>query len=224
MKNLAKILVMLITSITIAQDDIEKTIGEFSSLKVYDLIEVTMIQSDQDKVVISGKNADDVSVVNKNGKLKIKMKLKEILDGDDTNVTLYYTKVDLIDVNEGAKVFIKNSIKQFEIDFKAQEGGRIESNVDVTYLNIRAVTGAVIQVNGTSKHQEISLYTGGVYQGEDCKTEDTKVAIRAAGEAHVNATGEVEVKIRAGGDVYIYGNPRLVDESRVFGGRIKRVN
>ena len=221
MKNLAKILVMLITSITIAQDDIEKTIGEFSSLKVYDLIEVTMIQSDQDKVVISGKNADDVSVVNKNGKLKIKMKLKEIFDGDDTNVTLYYTKVDLIDVNEGAKVFIKNSIKQFEIDFKAQEGGRIESNVDVTYLNIRAVTGAVIQVNGTSKHQEISLYTGGVYQGEDCKTEDTKVAIRAAGEAHVNATGEVEVKIRAGGDVYIYGNPKDIERDKVFGGKIK---
>ena len=224
MKNLAKILVMLITSITIAQDDIEKTIGEFSTLKVYDLIEVAMIQSDEDKVVISGKNTEDVSVVNKNGKLKIKMKLKEIFDGDDTKVTLYYTKIDLIDVNEGAKVWLKNTIKQFEIDFKAQEGGRIESDVDVTYLNIRAVTGGVIQVNGSSKHQDVSLYTGGIYQGEDCKTEDTKIAIRAAGEAHVNASEEVNIKIRAGGDVYIYGNPRVVDESRVFGGRIKRVN
>ena len=50
------------------------------------------------------------------------------------------------------------------------------------------------------------------------------MAIRAAGEAYVNASGKVDVKIRAGGDVYIYGNPRLVDESRVFGGRIKRMN
>ncbi len=224
MKNLAKLIIMLFTSIIIAQDDIEKTIGEFSTVKVYDLIQVTMIQSNENKVVISGKNAQDVSIVNKNGKLKIKMNLEEILDGNDTKVTLYYTKVDVVDANEGAKVLVKNSIKQFEIDFKAQEGGKIESEVDVTYLNIRAVTGGVVKVKGTSKHQDVSLYTGGMYQGEDCKTQDTKVAIRAVGEAHVSASEEVDIKIRAGGDVYIYGNPRVVDESRVFGGRIKRVN
>lgn len=224
MKNLVKLVVILITNFAIAQNTIQKTIGEFSSLKAYDLITITMIQSDENKVVISGKNADAVSVVNKNGKLKIKMNLEEIFDGDDTEVILHYTKVDLIDVNEGAKVFIKEPIKQFEIDFKAQEGGRITATIETTYLNIRAVTGSVIKVNGSSKHQDISLYTGGVYKGEDCKTEDTKVAIRAAGEAYVNASGKVEVKIRAGGDVYIYGKPRLVDESRVFGGRIKLMN
>ena len=33
----------------------------------------------------------------------------------------------------------------------------------------------------------------------------------------------VDVRIKAGGDVFIYGKPKQVDESRVLGGRIKRM-
>jgi hypothetical protein len=224
MKHILTLLAIFITSLTFSQDKIEKTVGEFSTLKVYDLIEVTMIQSDEDKLVITGKNTEDVVVVNRNGKLKIKMKLKEIFDGNNTNVTLYFTKIDVIDANEGAKISVIKTLKQFEVDLKTQEGGKISIDSDVTYLNIRAVTGGVIEVIGKAKNQDISLYTGGIYKGENCITQNANIAIRVAGEAYVNATEKVAIKIRAGGDVYIYGNPRVIDESRVFGGRIKRID
>ena len=34
----------------------------------------------------------------------------------------------------------------------------------------------------------------------------------------------LDIKIRAGGDVYIYGDPKKVNESKALGGRIKRMN
>jgi len=184
---------------------------------------VKMIKSDSDRLVITGKNKEDVNIVNKNGTLKIKMNLEEIFDGNNTTVTLYYIKIDVIDANEGAYITVDNTIEQFEIDLQSQEGATIKADLKVTYANIRAVTGGVVETSGISKNQDVMLYTGGVYKGENCTTENTDVAIRAAGEAHINATERVDIKIRAGGDVYIYGNPKKVDESRVLGGRIKHM-
>jgi len=212
------------TITSFAQKPVEKTIGEFTELKVYDLIEVEMIKSNENKVIISGKNSQDVLVNNKNGKLKIKMNLESIFNGDDTKVELYYTNVDVIDGNEGSKIHSKDVIKQFELDLKTQEGATIKVPCNVKYLNIKAVTGGIIDVSGNTDKQDITLLTGGVYNGENNITENTKVSINAAGEAYINATKQVDINIRAGGDVFIYGNPETVNESKVFGGRVKRMD
>jgi Putative auto-transporter adhesin, head GIN domain len=224
MKNTLTLFAILLASVVTGQNTIEKTIGEFQKLKVYDLIEVQLVKSKENKVVISGHNADDVVVINKNGKLKIRMKLEESFDGKNTTVTLYYTSIDVLDANEGAIITSKNKIKQFEIELKAQEGAKINVNLKVQIANIKSVSGGVIETAGKALKQEISINTGGVYKGKDLKTETTKILISAAGEADVNASELVDVRIRAGGDVYIYGNPKTVNKSRVIGGRIKRMN
>jgi hypothetical protein len=92
-----------------------------------------------------------------------------------------------------------------------------------TYANIRAVTGGVVNVSGSSKNQDISIYTGGEFNGEEFVTENTEISINAAGEAYINATESVDVRIKAGGNVYIYGKPKQVDESTILGGVIKRM-
>ena len=74
-----------------------------------------------------------------------------------------------------------------------------------------------------SKNQDISIYTGGVFNGKDFITENTDVSINAAGEAYIHATELAEVRVRAGGDVFIYGNPKKIDQKRVLGGRIKQM-
>ena len=223
MKNIILVLAFSLSFIGNTQDTIEKTVGEFTTVKVYDLINLKIIKSDENKVVVSGKNRKDVEVLNKNGKLKIRMNLEESYDGNDTVVILHYTSVDVIDANEGANVEVKEPIEQYEIDLKTQEGAEITVVLKTTYANFRAVTGGTINVTGFSKNQDISIYTGGVFNGEDFVTEQTEVSINAAGEAYINATEYADVSIKAGGDVFIYGKPKQVDRSRVLGGRIKRM-
>lgn len=223
MKSIFLSLTLLIIGFVSAQDTVEKTVGEFNTVKVYDLIKVKMIKSDVNKVVITGKNRNDVEVLNKNGKLKIRMNLEEIYTGSDTVVVLHYTSVDVIDANEGAKIEVADVIEQFEIDLKVQEGGEITAQLKTKYANLRAVTGGIIKTTGTSKNQDVSIYTGGIYNAKNMVTEKTEVSINAAGEAYVNAVELAVIRVRAGGDVYIYGNPQKIDESRVFGGRIKRM-
>ena len=224
MKTLVKILVLCITTTLFANNEIDKEIGEFKTLKVYDLIEVELVKDNVNKVEITGRNAEDVVIVNKNGLLKIKMSLNEIFDGNNIKIKLHYTAVDVIDVNEGSKVFSNDTIEQFEIDLRAQEGASIKIPLKVSYANIKANSGGMVEATGTSTSQKVSLYTGGIYNGENLQTTKTDVAIKAAGEAHVTATDEVDVNIRAGGDVYIHGKPKNVTENKAFGGRVKYVD
>jgi len=223
MKQYFSIVLLAFISLATAQQPIEKTVGEFSEVKAFDLINVTMIKSDENKVIISGKNKRDVQVVNKNGKLKIRMGIEEIYDGNDTDVTLYYTSVDVLDANEGAKIAVEDVLDQFEVKLKAQEGGEITAELKSTFADVRAVTGGIINLSGASQKQNVSIYTGGVLNAEDFKTKSTKINVNAGGDASINATELVEVKVRAGGDVYIYGNPKEIDEKRVLGGRVKRM-
>jgi len=224
MKRVFTILTILVATVAISQNtDIEKTIGEFTELKVYDLIEVALVKSDENKVVISGKNTEDLVVINKNGKLKIRMILEKSFDGKNTTVTLFYTNLDILDANEGAVISSEDTIKQYELDLKTQEGGKISINLDVKILNIKAISGGTITTNGTANSQTVTLNTGGVYEGKNLQTENTTVNIKAAGDAEVRASDLVDIKIRAGGDVFVYGDPKTIKENRVFGGRVKRM-
>ncbi|WP_067145532.1 head GIN domain-containing protein [Pseudotamlana agarivorans] len=214
----------LISSTLFAQEKVEKSVGEFTELKIYDLIQMELVQASENKIVITGENSNNVVINNKNGKLKIKMNIEKIFNGNSTKVTLYYKHIDIIDVNEGAQVTSNDVIKQFEIDLRAQEGGTISVPVEVKHTLVKAVTGGVITVKGNSKDQKIDINTGGIFKGEELITEDTDVSIKAAGEAHVNATEEVNAKIRAGGNVYIYGKPEVINENTALGGTVKRMN
>lgn len=206
-----------------AQESIEKNIGEFSTVKVYDLIHLKMIKSKENKVVVSGRNRNDVEVVNKNGQLKIRMNFQKIFDGNDTVVILYYNAVDVIDANEGSKVTVKDVLDQYEVDLRVQEGAEITAALKTTYSNFKAVTGGIINVTGSSNQQNITIYTGGFFNGKDFITKTSETSINAGGEAYIHTTESANVKIKAGGSVYIYGKPKQIEESTVLGGSIKRM-
>ena len=225
MKNLFSFLILFASVNLFAQESNEITLGDFSTLKVFDLIEVKMITSDENKAVVSGEHAEEVQFVNKNGKLKIRLDIERSYQGRNTFVTLYYKANDLkvIDANEGAYIYFEEKLKQSKLDLRAQEGGKINVEIDNDYTEIKAVTGGIIEVNGTTEMLIAKLNTGGIYEGKDFISKNAKVNVNAAGEASVHTTNDLDIKIRAGGDVYVYGDPENLDKSRVFGGRIKKM-
>ena len=221
MKLLSTLIALTFSVSLFSQENNEKVIGAFKELKVYDLIEIELIKSDENKVVVSGKNTEDLVVVHKKDLLKIRMTLEESFDGDDTSVKVYYTDLEIIDANEGAVVRSKDPIEQFDLELRAQEGGKIRLNVkDLKFMNVKAISGGNVTVAGNVKNQTVDINTGGAYEGEDLVSENTTVTIKAAGVAHVNASQKVEAKVRAGGTVYIYGDPETIDENTILGGKI----
>lgn len=224
MKSVATVFMLLISLSLFAQNPLDKKVGNFDEVKVYDLIEVNLIKSKENKVVITGDDVDDVDIINKDGKLKIRMKLNKIFNGSKTFVAVHYTNLKTIDGNEGAYISSNELIEQNDIELKAQEGARLKIGLDVNNLDVKAVSGGIVETRGKANTQNINLNTGGIYEGKTFETKITNVTIKVAGEADVNASDTVNAKVRAGGDISIYGNPQTVNEDTALGGRIKRMN
>lgn len=220
LKKITAIIIGLISFSAQSQDIIDKEVGDFNEIKVYDLIEVNLIQSDENKIFIKGENVYDIKWGNKEGVLKLKMQLEKKFSGERTLIEVYYRHLDVVDSNEGAKIVFNEMIEQDEIELRAQEGGRIRAGIDVDFAKIKSVTGGEIEAFGQAKRQTIKVNTGGMYRGQEFKTERSSVTLSAGGEVELHATTKVEIDVTAGGDVYVYGNPAEVDKNTFAGGRI----
>ena len=220
MKNLLTLCLFFVALNAVAQRTIDKEVGEFNKIKVFDLIEVNLIKSDENRILIKGDNVYDIKFVNKDGTLKLRMEFEKKFRGEDTLIEVYYTNLDIIDGNEGARIVCNELIEQNSIELRAQEGARIKIGMDVENVDIRAVTGGIVEASGIATNQVIVLNTGGVFEGRDLKTKVASIKISAGGEAELHASEKVDINVKAGGDVYVYGNPKKVNKNTLAGGRI----
>ena len=204
----------------LSAQNIEKTIGDFSELKVYDGLELDLIPSNENKVIISGEYKDKVQVVNKNGLLKIKLNIQKYYSGQGTHVSLYFKTLHILDANEGANISSRDVIKQSSLEIRAQEGAQIDLKVESNTLNVKAISGAMIKLEGKSNSQDIVVNSGGSYKAKELKTNDTKVTVTAGGSAKLFADTTVNATVQAGGNIRVYGNPKTVSEKKVIGGTI----
>mgnify|MGYP003868989717 CR=1 FL=1 len=214
-------MLLLITSMAAQAQNTTIELENFSELKVFDRVEVTLIKSTENKAVVSGDDQDDIQIVNDNGLLKIRMDLDEFLDGNETNVALYYTdELSLIDANEGAKITAEKALTNKYLKLRSQEGAQLHVAVDTRNLDAKAITGGRIWVTGKAPNQEAAVRSGGEYHAKDLATKQTEVTVFAGGKAFVNSKEYVEANVTAGGTIEIFGNPEKIDEDKTFGGSI----
>ena len=218
MKKVLLVLLAFVTQITFAQ--VTKDLGEFSAIKVYDRLTVNLISSTDNKIVITGNREGEVEVVNNNGELKLRMPFPKLLSGEDIAIKLYFKNIESISASEGSYVSSDANFKQTIMDLDAREGAEIKIDVDVEKVNVKAVTGGIIELSGKATNQDVKLMTGGILKSKELQTSQTTINVSAGGNAEIYATTLVDAKVRAGGFIYIYGSPKQINKETLFGGSI----
>jgi hypothetical protein len=218
MKKIILLVFVLITQSNFGQTTIK--LENFDELKVFDQLNVTLVQSEENKVVVSGKNESDFEAVNKNGVLKLRMRLTKMLSGDGTKVTLYFKNIKSIDANEGSIVSSKHIFKETTMDLSSQEGAMIEVELDVDNTTAKINSGAIINLSGKAVTQKVTITSGGIFNAKNLETSQTTVSISAGGSADVNASTLVDAKVNAGGSISIYGKPKEIKQQAFAGGTI----
>ena len=221
MKNLIFIAILCVSAIAFSQQTTE--VGDFSELKVYDLITVKLVPSEENKVIVEGENTEFVKTINDNGVLKIRMELEERFDGDATTETLYYKNISIIDANEGSEIFSETEIKAPSLELKAQEGGKINVIIATENLQVKSVSGSVIKAEETSQKQDININSGGVYDAEGLISKESYVTVTAGGSSTIYCSEKIEAKVTAGGNIKVYGNPKTIKKKKFAGGKIEIV-
>ncbi len=135
-------------------------------------------------------------------------------------VSVYYKKLISIDANEGSRVVSNGLIEQNRLEIKVQEGASVKAGLKVKNLDIRAVTGGIVQLSGEVEDQILVVNTGGIVENSRLRTYYTKVKVQAGGEVEIHATETVDINVQAGGDVIVYGHPVNVKKKTLLGGRV----
>lgn len=210
---------LFITSIAFSQE--ERTLGDFTKVTSFDKLDVLLIKSIENKIVINGNEAESVETINKNGELKIRMPFSQTMGGEDISVTLYYKNIEAVEANEGSRISSSETFKATIFDIITKEGAEVKINLEVDKLNVKGTSGGIITVSGTAKNQDLLINSGAVYNAEKLETEQTTITVNAGGEADVYATNLVDAKVRAGGNITIYGKPRQINQKVIAGGTIR---
>jgi hypothetical protein len=218
MKKIIIIVSVILTQITFAQ--VTKNLGDFNELKVFDKINVKLIPASENKIIITGKRENEVEVVNKNGELKLRMPFPKLLSGDAISVKLYFKKIESITASEGSYVSSETTFNQTIIDLNSREGSEIHVDVDVQKVNVRAVSGGILDLSGKASNQDVVITSGGVLKAIELHTAQTTISVSAGGKAEIYATTLVDAKVKAGGSILIYGSPKQINKEILLGGSI----
>lgn len=219
-----KVLLVLIfiSNIVFGQEKVSQNVGDFNELKIYRGLEVELIKSNDQKVIVEGEKSEEVIIKNINGVLKISMTVLETFSAHQAKVTVYFKEdLDIIDVNEGAVINSKETFKQDKIVIKAQEAGMVDLKVKTTDLDVKIVTGGIITLNGTSKNQNVKVNTGGIYKAENLETDYTNISASTGASATVYATKLVDANANLGATITIKGEPEEIKRKESIGGYIR---
>lgn len=211
--------ILFISSISFSQT--EKEVGNFNKVTSFDKIDVVLVPSSENKVLLNGSGSNEVELVNKNGELKIRLPLTGLLSGDNISATVYYKKLDAVEANEGSRISSVTIFKATAFDIIAKEGSEINIKLSTERLTVKVTNGSKIKLEGKATNQDVLINSGGIYEAEKLITNQTIITANAGGEATIYASDFVDAKVRAGGDITIYGKPKQINQKTIAGGRIE---
>ncbi|MEX6626756.1 DUF2807 domain-containing protein [Tenacibaculum pacificus] len=221
-KKIIFLSLILMPFLSTAQTTVTKKLGEFSIVKVFNGIDVVLVKSTENKIIITGEKAEKVTVKSKNNTLKISLKFPETIADNKVKITLYYESIlQIIDANEGAVVTGKD-IEQPTIEIKAQEGAFINMVVKVKHLKVKSSSGAVVKLSGSAKNQNVEANLGGMYHGYNLSITDLNYIRAGSGSKVEVQSGEtLDAKVSFGGSIFYKGTPEILKEKKVIGGVIE---
>ena len=196
----------------------ERKIGDFQKLSVYDGINVELIKSDENRVEITGKNTDYIVVKNKNGDLKIRLSVEKRFSGNRTKVSVFYKKIYSVISHEGANVFSKDTIKQADLNLKANSGSKQNMIVDLNTLQLTATAGAKINLTGTSQYQDLSATTGAEIMVSKLDNEEATAVSTTGALIDIATTKELKVNSKIGGIINVHTKTDKITEKISVGG------
>lgn len=229
MKKTIFLTLLFISFSIVAQTKITKNLGDYTTLKVFNGIEVELIKSDKQYLEISGNKSERVKIKNVNNTLKLSMKFSvnptENAAEGEVIIKLYYNKnIDVIDANEGATITSKG-FNQEKVEVNAQERAFINLMTKVNYLKVRTSSGGIVKLSGTAKNQEVDVDLYGTYHGFTMKVSGNSTVKAGTGaKAEVLAGETLNAKVSFGGSIFYKGDPEVIKDKKVIGGIIQKRN
>lgn len=209
------------TTLLVAQNNAVIPLENFTELQVYDRISVTLVKGEDNKIEIPLEHKKDLSITENDARLRLKMCSGESVLNSTLSLKLYYTEaLSIIDAKKNSRIISTGLVIGTDLAIEAQDASTITLNIAYNNVSAKSTSGSEIKLSGTSTNQEVMINTGGKLFNKGLKTKNSTVIVLSGGSAEVYTSEAVIAKVKAGGSITVYGNPKSVDKDDTFGGKI----
>ena len=196
-------------------------ISPFINLKVYSGIQIELISSDSDSLVIKTETPEEVVSVLKGSTLKLRLGLEYLLQKTKTEIEIYHSQpIDLIDLSQGSQLKSKGTIEQTSLSLILQEGSKAEVNLKLEKLSAKVQSGSKLFPTGFAKNILISSTSGATCEADQLLSEQADVKASLGSVVYVNASQLVDAKASVNATVRVHGSPAKLVTKESVGGKV----
>jgi hypothetical protein len=140
--------------------------------------------------------------------------------GNDILVKVYYVNLNSVEANDGCNIGASNIITTTNFEIIGKQSSKIKLNLNAEKINARLSQGSKLDLLGTIDNFDVVASNSSKVFAKDCNVKQANVNVNAGGEIYINASQVVDAKVRAGGSIFIHGNPKKVNKQMILGGDI----
>lgn len=196
-------------------------LSPFENLKVFSGIDIELVRSDGDSLLIESEAPDEVVSVVKGNVLKLRLGLEHLLQKSKTLIKVYHSHpIDHIELNQGAQLHTQSTIKQTSLSLFLQEGAQAKIAVELEKLAVKVQSGAKFFPTGSAKNLIIQTTSGGACEADQLIAEQAEVKASLGGIVYVNATELVDAKSSINATIRVHGKPVKLISKESVGGKV----
>ncbi len=182
---------------------------DFDEIRLESSSDVRIIQSDEFKVILRGreKDVDDVEVRVINNKLTI----EENRDHpNDFLIKIYVPELSELDCTGSSYVYGESYFTQNRnMDIRVSGSGELDFAIDTDDVDLNLIGSGYVYLEGNVETLDADISGSGWLRSFDLNSDLTDVRIEGSGSAEVTVETDLDIFILGSGNVYYKGHPDI---------------
>lgn len=209
----------------------KRELGSFHGIEVSTGIDLVLNQGGTEEVAVSAaktEHRDKIITKVENGILRIHYKsevgsINRVKESKNLRAYVSCKTLDQLEVNTGARVEISGKLQSASLNLKANTGGLVNGEVDITTLTVSLNTGSKITLTGKAAKLSIDGDTGSKFKADEMATSNCSVTVSTGAVVTVRAEKELQVKANTGGKVSYKGDASIREIKTSTGGSVNKI-
>lgn len=211
----------LLSLTVFSQAPVTRKIGTFDRLVAGDRILVKLVKADTEsaEIRVQGIDASAVKTETEGGTLRLSV-VGEPFTRKKVMVTVQFTRLSRIEVNNGAEVTTASLFKADSLQIELKSGGMLYLDADLGKLSGKIIEGGLLTAEGYADDLTMTVASTGTLSAFDLECDRAWIKTSSGGKAKINVAEELYAEALSKGFISYKGEPGKVVRNAASGGTI----
>lgn len=216
---------------------------EFEGIKVAQSIKAEVVQSDEEKIVVTAPAdiIEDVLVENISGKVYIHFKPSFNISARNVAVKIFAKDFSSLEASSSADIKVRDKFTQEKTDIEVSSSASISGNLEANEMSIdvsssgefsgeiwavnlksEVTSSGDIVISGKAKNTDFSVSSSGTLNAKKLTTENATITASSSGDVSISVSSQLNASASSSGDITVTrkGNLNVISQKESSGGSV----